>query len=223
MAKRPERSIVSLISFIQTGELGPLKLGMPMREVSEFLGPPDWWMDGHDPDISPVPLLWGYARILEIRFGYEAPHAVECIKLCQLPAPGQRHLQVCRQLWIRADGISEATGLSDLLRLVNWPTGETITVGIAHSWNPVVDICTDRVRLVWCMSTDDEALFERRVKKGASRSEIVAWRDELSTGFFGVYSIAVPKSDRAPVEGWEDFTPSEYLDLINAHRPLTYS
>jgi hypothetical protein len=205
-----------LVSFIRTGELGPLKLGMPMREVSELLGPPDWWMDGHDTDTTPVPLLWGYARIVEISFGCEPPHAVECIKLCQLPASGQRHLRVCRHIWIGADGISDAMRLSDLLELSIWPTGETVTVGIARSWNAVVDVCTDKVRLVWSISTDDEDLLEQRVKKGASRSEIVAWRDELSTGFFGVSSLAHPKSDRAPVEGWEDFTPSEYLDLINA-------
>lgn len=57
----PKREIASLLSFIRTGELGSLKLGMKMREVSELIGPPDWWMDGHAKDVSPVPLLWGYS------------------------------------------------------------------------------------------------------------------------------------------------------------------
>jgi hypothetical protein len=208
-----KREIVSLVSFIQTGELGPMKLGMPMREVSELLGPPDWWMDGYNPDTSPVPLLWGYnSRILEVFFTQVAPHVVECIKVTQLPLSKQRHLRIRWGFWIRADGIHDEMKISDLLRLPIWE-GREATVGMLCS-DANIDSVTDKVELLRHMWDDDWDAIQQEVESGLPKAGYVARRDELSTGFHGIYSRAEPRSNRFYPDKWEEFSAQDYLALI---------
>jgi len=209
----PKREIVSLLSFIRTGELGPLKLGMKMRQVSELLGPPDWWMDGHDADISPVPLLWGYNRMLEVFFSYEAPHVVETIKLRQLPSLGQRHLRVRWRLWIRADGIHDEMKISDFVRLPIWNECRRVTVGLSNREN--IDILTDAVELLFYMRNREEEEL-KEAQDDLETAAYVALRDRLSTGLHGIYSTARPKDNRYFQDDWRDFSVPDYLALVDA-------
>lgn len=216
-----KREIVSLVSFIQTGELGSLKRGMSMRAVSELLGPPDWWMDGHDPDTSPVPLLWGYSRMLEIYFTYEAPHVVEVINVRQLPEPRQRHLRVRWGFWIRAGGISKETRISDLLRMPIWKD-QQVTVGVLSDHGNI-DILADKVEVLMHMWDDDEEALQNEFESGLSKPAYLARRNALSTGLHGICSMAEPRNNRYSTHRWEDFSLEEYLSLIDIGSKSTKS
>ncbi|OBZ96047.1 hypothetical protein ADU59_06620 [Pararhizobium polonicum] len=210
MGKRPLRYTASLRSFLLSGELGPLSLGLTMLEISALLGPPDWWVtDAYD---EPVPLYWGYSRHLEIGFAPEPPYRLQSLKLRNLPPQDKKFVGVCRTLRVAGDCLHEDMTPAQVLRKQVWNCDD-VTVGVCQSWNPVIDICTPSVRLVWSMDSEDERSFE--ALSGLSDAQKIAVREQLSTGFFGVYSLARPKEDRVPQEAWEDFTPAEFLALID--------
>lgn len=210
MGKRPLRYTASLRSFLLSGALGPLNLGLTMLEVSALLGPPDWWVtDTHD---QPVPLYWGYSHHLEIGFAPAPPYRLQCLKLRNLPPREKKSFEVCRSLRVAGDGLCEGMTPAQVLRQRIWNCDE-VTVGVSHSWNPVIDICTPLVRLVWSMDHEDEQSFE--MFSGLSNAQKIAVRERLSTGFWGVYSLARPEEDRAPPEAWEDFSPAGFLALID--------
>jgi len=213
--RRAKQETASLLSFLRTGEMGPLKLGMTMREVSNLLGPPGWWSDGgHD---EPVYLFWIYGRYLEILFDPEPPYLLKVIKLVRLPALQKRYVQIGR-LQLYADGFEGEIGLAALLQREIWGQDNNVVVGLCRDWNPVIDICSSKVRLVWGMSTQEEELLEEEMSAGLSSAGYVARRDELSDGFFGIYSTAMPIEDRAPLTGWQNFSVQEYLVLIEGQR-----
>lgn len=211
--RRVKREIVSLLSFIRTGEFGPLKLGMTMRGVSELLGPPDSWTDGSSS--APVPVLWRYRNYLEVVFEADEPYRVYLIKVPKLPPADKKYVEIRWRLRLMPEKISTETRLSDLLRMPIWAPDEKLMVGISHSWNPVIDICTDKVRLVWSMSIAGEEIVQAEAANGRSGARLIAKRDELSTGFLGIYSGVDPKADRAPPDGWDDFSAQDYLGLIS--------
>ncbi|KAB1085820.1 hypothetical protein F4V91_04855 [Neorhizobium galegae] len=196
-----------------------MKLGMTMRGVSELLGPPDWWTDGGSG--APVPVLWRYRNYLEVFFEVDEPYRVYLIKVPNLPPAGKKYVEIYWGLRLMPEKISNETGLSDLLRMPIWAPDEKVVVGICHSWNPVIDICTDKVRLVWSMSIVGEEIVQSEAANGRSRARSIAKRDELSTGFLGIYSGFDPKADRAPLDGWEDFSAQDYLALVSKFEEST--
>ncbi|WP_155956711.1 hypothetical protein [Rhizobium sp. CF080] len=184
---------------------------MTMREVSDILGPPDSWVDvGQD---TPVHLYWMYNRTLDVLFGAEPPYSVEMIKFRQRPPAGRRYLQISWRLWVSTDAISDETKLSDVLRMPIWTPDENVVVGISPEWANI-DIHTEKVRLVWHMWDDDDEMLEKEAPN-LSKAAYVARRDQLSTGFHGIYSCFHPKGDRAPLDGWEDFSAQDYLALVS--------
>ncbi|ANM09818.1 MULTISPECIES: hypothetical protein [unclassified Rhizobium] len=180
-----------------------------MREVSELLGPPDGWMDGGSE--APVPLLWGYRPFLEIRFESEPPYLLQTIKVPQLAPPDKKYIHIAR-LRIATDGFHDQMRLSDFLRRDIWGDDE-IVVGSCAGGNPVVDICTANTRLVWSMSAGSEEILARQSEGGLSKAAYMARRDQLSDGFFGIYSALSPQLDRVPQDGWENFSADQYLAL----------
>ena len=202
-----------MLSFLRTGELGPLKLGLTMREVSELLGPPAWWTDGGS--VAPVPLLWGYRPFLEVLFGREPPYLLEMIKITQLPAASRKYVQIAR-LRMDSDGFHDEMRPSDFLRRLVWREVDALIVGRQNDSNPIIDICTNKTRLVWSMSITGEEMLQRQSDSGLSEAAYMARRDQLSDGFLGIYSSRSPKLDRAPLHGWSNFTSDQYLALIGS-------
>lgn len=214
MRRRAKIHRASLRDFLRTGELGPLKLGLSMMVVSDLLGPPTWWMEGGCDDAH-VPLLWGYGRYLEVLFNPAQPYEVVSIKVTALPPSGASYVRAGK-LAVSADGFAEGMRLSDLLRRPIWEMDEHVSVGACQSIsiNPVIDVCTTKVRAVWCMSTAGEDAFEEQVEAGASDAVLTKSRDVLSDGFFGIRSTAHPREDRFPSDGFADFSRDEYLARI---------
>lgn len=219
MAVRYRKSdTVSLLSFLQTGELGPLKCGMTLRAVSELLGPPDWWMDGDSE--AAVPLLWGYWPFLEILFEQEPPHPLRMIKVPQLPPATRKSLRIAR-LRVTTDGFHGEMRLSDFLRRNIWGQNNQIIVGRCTGGNPVIDICTENIRLVWSLSVEGEEILQRENEDGLSKVGYMARRDQLSDGFLGIRSSLSPELDRAPRDGWENFSAAQYLALASSIENIT--
>lgn len=214
MRRRTKSYRASLLGLLRTGELGPLKLGLSMMGVSDLLGPPTWWMEGGHDDVY-VPLLWGYGRYLEVLFNPAQPYEVVSIKLTALPPSGASHFRAGK-IAVSADGFAEGMRLSDFLRRPIWELDEHVSVGVCQSINinPVIDICTTKVRVVWCMSTEGEDVFEKQVEAGASDTALTRSRDVLSDGFFGIYSTAHPGEGRFPSDGFADFSRDEYLEGV---------
>ncbi|TAX54946.1 hypothetical protein ELI02_06650 [Rhizobium leguminosarum] len=203
----------SLLSFLQTGELGPLTRGMTMSAVSELLGPPDWWMDGVGE--AAVPLLWGYRPFLEILFERKPPHPLRMIKVPRLPLVARKSIRMAR-LRVATNGFHDEMRLSDFLRRNTWGKDDEIVVGRCTGGNPVIDICTRNIRLVWSMSIGGEEILQRESEVGLSKAAYLARRDQLSDGFFGIYSSRSPELDRAPQDGWENFSVDQYLELTSS-------
>ncbi|MGR9128280.1 hypothetical protein [Rhizobium leguminosarum] len=202
----------SLLSFLQTGELGPLTRGMTMSAVSVLLGPPDWWMDGGGE--AAVPLLWGYRPFLEILFEREPPHPLRMIKVPRLPLVARKSIRMAR-LRVATDGFHDEMRLSDFLRRNTWGKDDEIVIGRCTGGNPVIDICTRNVRLVWSMSGESDEILQRESEDGLSKAAYMARRDQLSDGFLGIYSSFSPDLDRAPQAGWENFSADQYLALAS--------
>ncbi len=214
MRTRAKSQRASLLGLLRTGELGPLKLGLSMMAVSNLLGPPTWWMEGGSDDAH-VPLLWGYGRYLEVLFNPAQPYEVISIKLTALPPSGASYFRAGK-IVVSADGFAEGMRLSDFLRRPIWQSSEHISIGVCEpvSSYPVIDICTTKVRLVWCMSTVGEDAFEKQVEAGMSDAVLTRSRDVLSDGFFGIRSTAHPREDRFPSDGFADFSRDEYLARV---------
>ncbi|WP_152971157.1 hypothetical protein [Rhizobium ecuadorense] len=208
---------VSLLPFLRTGEFGPLTRGMTMREVSELLGPPDWWMDGGSE--APVPRLWGYRPFLEILFDPEPPYLLRTIKVSRLPPPDKKYIHIAC-LRVATDGIHDQMRLSDFLRRDIWGRGDAV-VGSCAGWNPVIDICTGNTRLVWSASVESEEILARQSEGGLSKAAYMARRDQLSDGFFGIYSAVSPELDRTPQDTWENFSADQYLVLVGDIENIT--
>ncbi len=185
---------------------------MTMLEVAEFLGPPDWWM-GSEPGAMPVPSLWGYGPFLEIFFERAPPYAVKVIKFRQRPPAVSKRAKIRSGFWVAADGIYDLAIPSDLLRLPLWKHDVKAVVGISSKCANI-DILTDNVRIVWHM-WDDESEFLEQKTPTISKSSYMKQRDRLSVGFHGIYSCRAPKGDRAPSDGWEEFSVEEYLALVD--------
>jgi hypothetical protein len=211
--RRRASETVSLLSFLRTGELGPLKLGMSMRATSDLLGPPDWWTDRGGE--APVPRLWGYRRFLEIYFEQEPPHLLAAIKVPVLPAAARKHIRFAR-FRVATDGFNDGMHLSEFLRRDIWDGDDTLIIGKQTGWNPVIDICAKNVRLVWSMSVSGEEILQRESGDGLSKAAYIARREQLSDGFLGIYASASPKLDRVPLDGWEEFTADQYLALMDS-------
>ncbi|WP_421580358.1 hypothetical protein [Shinella sp. M31] len=194
--------------------MGPLKLGINMMGVSKLLGPPTWWMEGGRDDAQ-VPLLWGYGRYLEVLFNPAQPYEVVSIKLTALPPSGASHFRAGK-IDVSADGFADGMCLSDFLRRPIWELDEHVSVGVCQSIdiNPVIDICSTKVRVVWCMSTGGEDVFEKQVEAGASGAALTRSRDVLSDGFFGIYSTAYPRGGRFPSDDFTDLSRDEYLEAV---------
>jgi len=204
----------SLLGLLRTGDLGPLRLGLSMMVVSDLLGPPTWWMEGGSNDAH-VPLLWGYGRYLELSFNPAQPYEVVSIKVRALPPIGASYFRAGK-IAVSVDGFSEGMRLSDFLLRPIWQPSEHISIGVCEpvSFNPVIDICTTKVRLVWCMSTVGEDEFEKRVEAGASGAALARSRDVLSDGFFGIRSTEHPREDRFPPDAFAVFSRDEYLAQV---------
>lgn len=52
--------LVSLVEFLNTGHLGPLKPGSAVREIADQFGPPKGWIFN---SIDPLPDYWTYGRL----------------------------------------------------------------------------------------------------------------------------------------------------------------
>ncbi len=58
--------LISFKSFLQTGVLGPIRLGLTLRQVAQLMGTPGTWIDN---GTLPFPNYWGYG-CLEINFSW---------------------------------------------------------------------------------------------------------------------------------------------------------
>ena len=164
---------------------------------------------------TPVPRLWGYRPYLEIHFELEPPHLLAAIKMPQLPVAARKHIRIAR-LRVATGGFHDGMHLSDFLRRDIWDGNDTLVVGKQTGWNPIIDICTKNVRLVWSMSVSGEETLQRESERGSLKAALTVTRDQLSDGFLGIYASVSPKLGRAPPDGWEDFAADEYLALIGS-------
>lgn len=103
--------------------------------------------------------------------------------------------------------------ISDVIRLPIWTDRQQITVGLSNRENS--DILTDAVELLFYMGDQEEEDL-KEAQPHLQAAAYIALRDQLSTGFHGIYSTAQPKDNRYSGDGWEDFSVSDYLASVDA-------
>jgi len=112
------KSRASLKTFLQTGSLGPVSLGMSLKDVSDCLGPPRYWANIYDK--CPVPCFWGYQH-LEMRFSHRAPYRLLHVQLSRADELRGKSLALSRNLRLSLDTLHSAMKPSEFLRQDIWP------------------------------------------------------------------------------------------------------
>lgn len=98
---------VSLRTFLETGKLGPLHLGMSRQQILEVVGQPDDW----NTNFAPRAAIWKYGS-MELYFlkGGETLYMIFCDNLNELT--GGTHFQL--DPWLFSPDLTLATAVSAL-------------------------------------------------------------------------------------------------------------
>lgn len=140
----------SLRDMLNTGRLGPLYPGMPLREVADILGPPKYWIWNEE---HSAPNYWGYGNFeLSAEFG-ENPY-------CDWFQFDNAHMLrgdsevINENFAVTLDGLSVESRISDFIRAVDDIARVVVQlVGAGGYYNPIVFI-GDRAALNFSREND---------------------------------------------------------------------
>lgn len=140
----------SLRHMLNTGRLGPLYPGMPLREVAEILGPPKTWIwnEGH-----PAPNYWMYGNFeLSAEFG-ENPYC-DWFQFDSADLLRGESEVINEDFAVTLDGLNATSRISDFIRAVDDITRVVIQlVDHAGYYSPIMFI-GDRVCLDFSRADD---------------------------------------------------------------------
>lgn len=212
MARSPI-TVFSLKDSLRNGQIEALRLGTPLLEIADFLGPPKTWIT--NAYAEPVPLYWFYPGGLELSFEPERPYPLTGFKLSPVGAHRGSITRFNYYFRMRNDFSMIGSSVSDFLRGDIWDL-EKVLVGVcADPRCPVLDISVGDLRIA----------FRMRMKMEDGLEGYLA-RLDLSVGarivllnrnchFVGAYfSRDELGLSRFPSTGWTTISANEYLHLL---------
>lgn len=141
----------SLKEMLNSGRLGPLYPGMPLRDVAEILGPPKYWTWN---DFQPAPNYWMYGNFeLFAEFG-ENPRC-GWFQFDDAAALQGESEVINDDFIVMLDGLNARSRISDFIRAVDDIARVVVQlVDIAGYYNPVM-LVGDRVCLDFTRRNDE--------------------------------------------------------------------
>ena len=132
--------LVSLVEFLNSGNLGPLYPGVGIKQVIDLLGPPQRWAANEEWQFRPIPTYWGYGR-LELQLDLGAEPRCDWFQLEDICSLKGDLDVVTDNLTISFDGLDGNSRISDVIKTIRDPSSICIHLADATgSLHPTVFI-----------------------------------------------------------------------------------
>lgn len=206
---------ISLRKSLSSSKVGFLRLGTPLLQVAEELGPPKGWITNAYSE--PVPLYWFYPGGLELSFEPEPPYPLQAFKLSSVGMQNSRTTKFNDFLRMHNDFPMIETSVSGFLQSGLWDL-KKVRVGICTDpLFPTLDIFVGCLRIPFLMFSETQKELGYRLSgTGNDLGRKAALLDQ-NCHFHGAYFSHDDLSyQRFPTEGWTTIGADEYLRMLDS-------